>query len=76
MIQFYWYFHQIISKNTTTLLTKMVGTGKFRDEEIAQMIVSEGAIEKLLKALNHPSEKSKKTIKVYKFIILGYIGIT
>jgi hypothetical protein len=46
---------------------KIVGRDKFKDEEMARIIVDSGAVTALMGALNDPSEKSKHTIKVFIF---------
>lgn len=51
----------------------MVGKDKFKDEEIARVLVDSGAVSGLVNALNDPSEKSKHTIKVHLFKKLEFL---
>ncbi len=50
--------------NSTQLLIKIVGRDKFKDEELARLIIESGAVKALMDALEDPTEKSKHTIKV------------
>lgn len=51
--------------NCTQLVIKIVGRDKFKDEELAKLIIECGAVKALMDALEDPAEKSKHTIKVY-----------
>ena len=46
---------------------KIIGKDKFKDEEMARVIVDSGAVTALMNALNDPAEKSKHTIKVFNY---------
>lgn len=54
---------------------KIIGKDKFKDEEMARIVVDSGAVSALMNALNDPSEKSKHTIKVFIYFTLTLIFI-
>jgi len=50
-------------------MIQLVGKDRFKDENIAMLIVDNGGTEALVKALNHPAEKSKDTINAITELI-------
>ena len=51
-------------KNAVNICIKLIGRDKHKDEEIAKLVVDCGGIQAIINAMNHPSEKSKHTVKV------------
>jgi hypothetical protein len=56
------------------MLIKLIGRDKFKDEEIARLVIDQGGIQAVVEAMNHPAEKSKHTIKAM-IDLLDLLGV-